>query len=144
MTASTNMRLTPEVFETISPYIGNSELWCHRTLDNTASDFWTGLRIPSIQAGLRSTATRLTDKDEFPSLEAAIEEFTVRWIEENPMDNARVFVVVPDEQEHLLEPYNTGRSIDHIGLLPGRFVLAHVSLLDSVISINPSFNGGAS
>jgi len=132
-------RSLPGVFEAVAPFVGDSELWCHRTQVNDPSTFWSGLRIPLIQAGLRSTATRLTDTVDFPSMKEAIDEFSTRWIEDEPMDNARVFVVTPLEHGDILVPYDTGRTTDQKGLLPGRFVLAHVSLVDEAIAMNPDF-----
>lgn len=128
------------VFEAITPFVGDSELWCHRTRVTEATDFWEGLRIPAIQAGLRSTATRLTDPVEFPSLEDAVGEFTTRWMEEDPMNNSRVFVVAPIEHNDILIPLDSKAPFQHKGLLPGKFVLAHLSLIDGQLRMNPLFD----
>lgn len=141
MSAATSEKPVPGVFEAITPFLEDTELWCHRTLISEVSVFWEGLRIPSIQAGLRSTSTRLSDKDTFPSLEDAVEEFTTRWIPEDPRNNARVFVVAPVEHRDLLIPQLHLRPLPYQrGLLPGRFVLAHLSLLNHELNLNPAFD----
>lgn len=134
-----NVGVGQEILHMASPYMGSYELWCHRTRVTSASDFWAGLKIPAAQAGLRSTATRLTDRVEFPSLPDAMAEFTTRWIEDDPMNNARVFVVAPDPHTDLLIPVEV-RGTFSKGILPGRFVMAHVLLADCTIAVNPGFD----
>ena len=60
--------------------IGDPELRCHRKRKIEAVTFWNGFRVPVIQSGLRSTASPLTDLDEFFSPDDDIAEFTNRYI----------------------------------------------------------------
>lgn len=141
----------PGVFDRIHPYIGDSELWCHRTRDKAFGVFMNGLRVKKRQPGLRCMATHLTNRKEFPILEEAVEEFTTRFDPENPMNNARVFIVVPPKHRELIEPIRARSSIDRPGILPSRFVLAHIILQgvvlpdvgplpDGQINMNPNFD----
>ena len=140
MSTGLNESLVTEVYSKIVPLIGDFELWCHRTRETEVGTFWGGLHVPAIQAGLRSTATLLTDLDEFPSLDDAIAEFTDRCIPEDPTNNTRVFVIAPTEHKELLVPFDSGVPFKQMGLLPGRFVVAHLSLLDPQLHMNPDFS----
>ncbi len=57
------------------------------------------------------------------------------------MDFARVFVVTPTEHKDLLLSQDTIAKFKQAGLLPGRFVLAHLTLLEpELLVINSRFD----
>ena len=131
------------VLEVYKPYTDSHELWVHRTrITDPRIFFEQGLRVTRLQQGLASAAVCLARQSDIDSLETVIQEATTRYIEEDHTNNARTFAVIPNGSDRLvLEPIRLSARFMNIGLLPAKYVMAHINLLPPApeLKFNPNF-----